>query len=276
MRNDTAILFAGHGTREPSGQQEFQGFVARLSRALVRKLPHVRDVPMVACYLELVHPSIESAITALYAEGIRRILLVPVFLFRAGHLKQDIPDAIARVVSVCPDLEIVQTDVVGQDVQLIHTAGARLLEAGFLPAAGVRQSVVLVGRGSSDSSAQHAFAMVAEELQKMFSIEDLRTCSLAGDGPRPAEVLTYCRSHGAEVIYLLPYLLFSGRLTRGLPNTVSSWQQQVGGAHVPIVIAHHLGAHQNVIDAFVRRVKSECPNRLVATKPNMVGVSAIS
>jgi len=256
---DTAILLAGHGTRAVHGQQNFLQFVNLVRTEIAYRYPRLRRVPVSACYLELVHPAIESEIVRLYAQGIRRIVFAPVFLFRAGHLKQDIPGALSHVKMACPDLTLIQTGVLGLDGRLLETAATRLRSSGFDASSQRNTTVVLIGRGSRDAAANEDFAQVASLLQNMCKVADMATCQLAGPGPRLPEVLSQCATRGTRQFYLLPYLLFTGRLTDALPTTVGAWQE-TQLSHTEIIITQHLGVHARVVDAVVERIFAASPH----------------
>ncbi|RMG04308.1 MAG: hypothetical protein D6741_01195, partial [Planctomycetota bacterium] len=82
----TGILIAGHGTRDETGREQF--FV------LVRRIAERVGVPVRAGFLELAQPDLKTAVAELLACGVDEIRVLPVMLFAAGHVLEDIPAAV--------------------------------------------------------------------------------------------------------------------------------------------------------------------------------------
>jgi sirohydrochlorin cobaltochelatase len=59
-------------------------------------------------------PSLDEAIGKLVAQGRRRITLIPLFLARGGHLKDDLPASIGAIETRYPDLQIHVTEAIGE------------------------------------------------------------------------------------------------------------------------------------------------------------------
>jgi sirohydrochlorin cobaltochelatase len=79
---DTTILIVGHGSREESGNQEIRDFIAQW-RA---RQPGWR---IEVCFIEFASPSLHDGLGAA-AQGARRVLVLPLILNAAGHVKMEI------------------------------------------------------------------------------------------------------------------------------------------------------------------------------------------
>jgi sirohydrochlorin ferrochelatase len=88
----TGIIVFAHGSRlEPANEAV---------RAVARQLAAAgRFEAVEAAFLELGEPSLEGAVEALAARGIRDILVVPYFLTLGIHLERDLPSIINMIAS---------------------------------------------------------------------------------------------------------------------------------------------------------------------------------
>jgi sirohydrochlorin cobaltochelatase len=105
------ILFA-HGARDPQWARPFQQLVAELGE----RLPGER---IVLAFLELMRPSLPDCAAALYAEGVRTLRVVPVFLGTGGHLKEDLPSLVAELKARYRDLQINLEPPIGEQPEVI-------------------------------------------------------------------------------------------------------------------------------------------------------------
>ncbi len=77
----TGVLIVGHGSRETTANDEFE--------ALVTAYHTVRpDIDVAHGYVELAHPSLTTVLRDL-AQRTATVAVLPLFLFAAGHLKDD-------------------------------------------------------------------------------------------------------------------------------------------------------------------------------------------
>jgi precorrin-8X/cobalt-precorrin-8 methylmutase len=79
-----AILVVSHGSRR---QEASQGFVDMVGRLALR-LGHPGVLP---AFFSILAPSIEDRVAELAAQGVRRIVLLPYFLYTGRHVHRDIP-----------------------------------------------------------------------------------------------------------------------------------------------------------------------------------------
>ena len=109
----TAILLFAHGARDPSWAEPFRRIVARLGQ----KQPGIR---VELAFLEMMQPSLASAIAGLAAEGIGQITVVPLFLAQGGHLKEDLPKVLEDILKHHPALRIEVTTAIGDSDDLTN------------------------------------------------------------------------------------------------------------------------------------------------------------
>ena len=109
----SAILLFAHGARDPSWAEPFRRIVVRLGQ----KQPGIR---VELAFLELMHPTLDSAIAGLAAEGIGHVTVVPLFLAQGGHLKQDLPRLLDDIRRHHPALRIDITTAIGDSEDLTN------------------------------------------------------------------------------------------------------------------------------------------------------------
>lgn len=84
--HETTLLLVGHGSREDSGNQDIRRFVEQWR---VRQ-PHWR---VELGFIEFATPSLAESLRRA-ARGSRHVLVLPLILNAAGHVKMEIPEAI--------------------------------------------------------------------------------------------------------------------------------------------------------------------------------------
>src|SRR5579884_4108215 len=84
-----AFVVLGHGSREAAANEELERFVDawRAHRGPCARVAHA--------YVELARPSLDDALDAA-ARGADEVVVVPLLLFAAGHVKNDVPLALSR------------------------------------------------------------------------------------------------------------------------------------------------------------------------------------
>ncbi len=95
----TGIVIVSHGSRRAQANEGFLGLVDRIAIRL-------QGTPVYAAFFSLAEPSIESRLDALYRQGIRRVALLPYFLFRGQHTSGDIPALLEACRARFPDLAL--------------------------------------------------------------------------------------------------------------------------------------------------------------------------
>jgi len=235
-----AWLLVGHGTRDEGGLGEFDQTVRLVAeRAGGRNVRHA--------FLELAEPSIESAARNLYDNGIRRVLVVPVLLFAAGHAKRDIPAAVARAGEICPGLEWKQTAHLGCHPKILDLARRRYQTAHSQ--LGGCDTLLLVGRGSNDESATTEMLQFARLHAENVVPPAIEVAFIAMAEPQLADVLARVGQSPAGRVVVQPHLLFAGELLYEIGKLVSAASREYPGQRW--YCAEHLGPSPELADAIV-------------------------
>jgi sirohydrochlorin ferrochelatase len=85
---DGIIIFA-HGSRVESANQAVRVVAAELGRSA--------DARVVAAFLELGEPDLETAASRLADQGVTRLVIVPYFLTLGIHMERDLPRIAERI-----------------------------------------------------------------------------------------------------------------------------------------------------------------------------------
>ncbi|RMF40248.1 MAG: hypothetical protein D6753_12080 [Planctomycetota bacterium] len=276
---DFGILVVGHGTRRSTGQQQFldlvQGIVQHAGQATGEpRAPGISNtapappsqvidqrtegVAVEGAFLELASPPIEDAMERLVRRGVRRLGVVPVLLFAAGHARHDIPTLVAKHaqrlgIDVCGFAQPLELDPAGIDVSidrcreaisLCQRDGRKGVETGGL-------AVLFVGRGSSDRAATDAFRRWCRRRAAAQGIQDWQCAFLHGASPNLAEGLRWLDRGDWPLRILQPHLLFDGQLMDCLREEVSIRQSSEVGESWGL--ARELGPDARIAAAFAQK-----------------------
>jgi sirohydrochlorin cobaltochelatase len=119
MSNPVVILFA-HGARDPAWAQPFQS----LREALLAARPEGR---VELAFLELMEPGLPDLVATLADEGVREVVVVPVFLGRGGHLRRDFPVLMEAARARAPAVTVRETPAVGELPAVIAAMSGAIL-----------------------------------------------------------------------------------------------------------------------------------------------------
>ncbi len=217
MSDQPAILLCGHGTTDVDALAGFVQFV----EALRAKLPGRR---VAHAFLELAQPSFADALAALHRDGVRDVIALPVLLFTAGHIKRDIPAALAAARTALPGLRVRLARPLGLSPAVVETA-CRVAEAA-LPATQDRAdtALLLVGRGTSDPFANADAAKLARLVAERLGLGFSTTAYIAVTAPKPAESFALVEHLPFRHGLFMPVVLFDGMLYKQLAAELAALQ----------------------------------------------------
>jgi sirohydrochlorin ferrochelatase len=117
----TALLLMAHGSRIPEAND-----AVREIAAMVKKMTAF-DIVEVS-YREMHLPNIQQGIDACVAQGAERILLIPYFLFIGAHVREDLPEEMARAKERYPQVEFAMGSHLGVHRKLAEVVVDRVAE----------------------------------------------------------------------------------------------------------------------------------------------------
>lgn len=241
-----AVLVVGHGSRNPAANAELEQFVAQFAaRHPDRAVEHA--------YVELASPLLEPALDDLAARS-GHVVLAPLFLFAAGHVKNDLPIAMERVRSRHPNTRLEAAQALGTHPMMADLARGRLQEAlGEEVRRNERTAVILLGRGSSDPDANADFYKLLRLVAEGGHFPSVFPAFIGITGPRLEDALALVARSRPERVVVLPYFLFAGRLLDRVDRTLAEFRRAY--PWIPATRTDHLGACVELVEVFTERLR---------------------
>jgi sirohydrochlorin cobaltochelatase len=240
----TSVVIVGHGSRDPKANTEFEDLVHRF-----RSLHQEFDISH--AYVELASPSLAEVLSA-SAGRHDRVVVVPLFLFTAGHLKNDIPLALAAAREQFPKVEFTATRELGVHNALIDLAFERVQPFLSAEQAPGKTALIVVGRGASDPDANGDFCKLVRLLGEGRNFSWVLPCFIGITHPLFEEALELVSRSRPDHIVVLPYFLFAGRLFEKLQNQVAAFSTR--SPWIKINLASCLGVDDRVLGVITERL----------------------
>ncbi len=242
----TTVLLLGHGSRDPQANLEFEELVG-----VYRRLHPARTIAH--AYVELARPSLGEALVALgaAAQPGDRVVVVPLFLFAAGHVKNDLPLALNEARCRFPRVEFFAARAFGPQAELAQLLAERIARVDH-PAPD-RTALIVIGRGSSDPDANSDFCKLVRLLGDGQRYREVVPAFIGITRPLFDEVLEQVARGRPERILVAPCFLFAGLLVERL-----SHQLTVFGERYPWIktaLAPHLGIDPVVLRLVDQRIE---------------------
>jgi sirohydrochlorin ferrochelatase len=243
--NRLTVLIVGHGSRDAVANQEFERLVARYQTRRPEFLLRYG-------YLELAQPSLAEALAGLGSDR-QPVIVVPLFLFAAGHVKSDVPLALATARRQSPHVEFLPTRALGVHPRMVELALRRAGDALPLdPNDARRTTVIVVSRGSSDQDANGDFCNLVRVFQQGREFGAVLPAFMAVAWPGFEEVLELVARSRPERLLIVPYLLFTGQLMKRLEEQVAAFSSSY--PWIKTALAAHLGPVDQVLDVIDERI----------------------
>jgi sirohydrochlorin cobaltochelatase len=236
-----ALLLVGHGTRSPAGQHQ----LLALAQSMQNHYPEIRMQP---CFLELAVPNIETGLRQLRDSGIKRLLIVPILLFTAGHAMDDIPTAVAQnadqlgmeVIGQSPPLNLHPQVLALSQLRCSETIRSRFdsdilfneIRNRFIidrTDKTERQfediALAMIGRGTSQVAARDAMREFVRLRCACYPVAWSSVGFFAGDAVSVTDALEQAGTQQcSNTIIVQPHLLFEGDLSQQLRAIVGQYQ----------------------------------------------------
>ena len=234
------LLAVGHGTRDPAGTAVTEALLDLVrDRAAQRRGP---GLAVQVAYVDNAPPSVGQAFEALAADGVTRVVALPLLLSAASHSKTDIPGSVQAARARHPDLMISYGRPLGPHPALLEVVVDRLAEVGVRPGEG-STGIVLAAGGSADPDANGEMSKTARLLWEGRGWLAVEPAYASATGPSVAEAVRRLRAIGAERVAVAPYFLAPGFLPA----------RAVEGATDADAVAGVLGAHPALAGLLLER-----------------------
>jgi sirohydrochlorin ferrochelatase/(2Fe-2S) ferredoxin len=241
----TGILIVGHGSREQASNLEFEQLIEHV-RA------HRSEFDVRHAYVELAAPSLADGLDAIARDN-DRVVVVPCFLFTAGHVKNDIPLALAAVRRKFPEVRFEAGRVLGVHPAMAELAFQRAAEAGGGAADARRTAVMVVGRGASDPDANGDFCKLVRLFGEGRGFGWVAPAFMGITRPLFDETIELIARARPERILVVPYLLFGGRLIVRLEEQIREFGNRY--PWIELRLASHLGVDSKLLEVMDERIR---------------------
>ncbi|MBI4397558.1 MAG: NAD(P)H-dependent oxidoreductase subunit E [Candidatus Omnitrophica bacterium] len=237
------ILIVGHGSREAAANQEFQTLVEHFRASVV-------GAQVRGCYVELAFPSLAEALDEA-ARASNEIVLVPLFLFAAKHVKNDLPLAVSAAKKKFPHVEITVSPALGADPLMMRLLAKRVDASTVAMKSREKTILVVLGRGSSDPDANGDFAKLTRMYTESAGFARVETAFAGVSHPFLEETLNRIALERPDAILIQPYLLFPGTLVGKMEKTVEQFSKLY--PWIPVTISQCLGEDPILFDLLQER-----------------------
>lgn len=243
--DDTTVLLVGHGSRHQAGNDEIRRFAGEW-----RARQPGRRVEV--CFIELAEVLLDEGLERA-AAGARRVVVVPLVLNAAGHVKMELPAALGRARVRRPDVEFRLAPHLGMGPEvfaILQGQLERLMKSLARPDPTLT-GVVLLGRGSSDAGANGELAKMT---RWVFEAGDHELVDLAFTGvtwPRLETVVQRQVRLGMMQICIVPVYLFTGVLIARIAAQTARLERQY--PQIAFAVGTHFGFDPGVFDLVDRR-----------------------
>jgi len=241
---ETALL-VGHGSRRDKSNEAVRELAAGLEDRI--------GVSTDAAFLELAEPSIPEAIETL-AHGSGRITMVPLSLFAASHVKNDLPLAVKRARSDHPNVRFHAGAHLGIHPAILDLLDdrARAVEAELgVDRAADDVAVVVCARGSSDPDSNADVHKLARLLYEGREFDRVEAGFIGVTEPLLDEVLHDVAKTRPDAIVVLPYMLGDGVLTGRIRDGAADFDAEY--PYVDAAAGDPLGTDTRLLDVLADR-----------------------
>ena len=244
---NATILLVGHGSSQDAGNEEILRF------AEIWHSQH-KDRRVEACFIEHGKVLMEEGLDKAAAASLQ-VIVVPLILNAAGHVKIDIPQAVDAARTRHPGVKFASTPPLGMGREIHAILRQRinqLLKELAVPDPRTT-GLILLGRGSSDAGANGEIAKMArwvfEDMQ-----HDLVDIAFTGITlPRLETVVQRQVKLGMTQIVIQPVYLFTGVLIERIQQQVERLRQSY--PHIAFALGGYFGFDAGIytiVDARVR------------------------
>jgi len=211
-----ATVVVGHGSRDAEAETAFLQWMD-----LYRSLHPERA--FAHAFLELSPPYIGDVLRQQAAEA-DDIVVVPLSLLPAAHVKNDIPLAITDLRREFPQQRFTVTPALGLHAALIQALQRQIASS---PGIDPREwTLLVVGRGASDPDANSQLYQIARVLAESAGIRQLEIAFIGITWPRIDDVLQRLARLKPKGVIMVPYLLFPGVLASRIAQMFDTFLEQ--------------------------------------------------
>lgn len=121
----TALILFAHGARDP----EWANPMRRVQAAIRLRMT---SLPVELAFLEFIAPTLPDCAAGLIAQGADKVVVMPMFVARGGHLKKETPEMIEKLRSTYPNVEFSLGNAIGEHELVVQAMAMAALEVAGL------------------------------------------------------------------------------------------------------------------------------------------------
>jgi len=243
-----AILFVGHGSQDPEGNEEVRHFINKMKPSLDTNLL------IETCFLEFEKPTVPEGIDTCVKKGATQVFIIPIMLLQAGHSKIHIPACIDSATEKYPTVQFTYGRPIGIHDAALEICMDRLQDIGLnLTTKDNDTAIILLGRGGSDPDANSDLYKISRLLWEKLNYRLVEPAFMGVTNPLINEAVERCVLLGAKKVVILPYFLFTGILIKRLEKMIQSFQQKYQNCE--FALAGYFGFHEKLKTILMDRVE---------------------
>lgn len=246
----TSILLIGHGSRNQASNDEIRDFCQQWRQM------HP-DWRIELCYIELADVLLPEGLQRA-AAGADKVIVIPLILSAAGHVKAEIPEHIAQARLQFPQVEFIYAAHIGANQDILKILQNNLKKAMKQIAMPDPKTtgVILLGRGSSDKVANGELAKLARWLYEDSEHELVEIAFTGITHPRLETAVQRQVRLGMMQIVILPYYLFTGILIERIALQVNRLKVQF--PQIAFACGSYFGFDPAIFHILDQRVAEAC------------------
>ena len=238
--NVDAIFVMGHGTKSEEGRSQFLQAVDCLQASITQ--------PVYAGFIELCEPNMYQAMDDLLATHPASIVVAPLILLPAGHLKDDGAELVNYARAKSSQIEVAYSKDLGAHRAILDTIGERIRAANSAP--GI--SVLLVGRGSSDPDANSELFKISRLVKEFGGFPEVEASFISLALPSVKEGLDRLYALGNRSIVVQPYFLYRGALLDRIYFQANEWATE--HPDCTLSLGKEIGIDESITKVLVERI----------------------
>lgn len=245
---NTTVLLVGHGSRHQPGNAEIEKF----SKQWQQQNPRWQ---IETCFIEFAEMMLDQGLDRA-ANSAQRVIVVPLILNAAGHVRAEIPHHIEHAAERHPGVEFVYASHLGAGEEMLAILKRNLRQTMLTMHMPDPQTtgVIILGRGSSDRQANGEIAKLARWLFEDSGHELINEAFTGISFPRLEKVVQRQVLLGVKQIAVLPYYLFTGTLMQRIGQQVVQLRSQYPG--IVIECAGYFGFETEIFRLLDKHVQA--------------------
>ena len=240
------VLLVGHGSRHPAGNIEIEKFANEW-----RQRNPSWDIEV--CYIEFADVLLDAGFDNA-AKKSSKVIVVPLILNAAAHVKMEVPAHLAEARKRHPSVEFIYTPHLSAGEPILKVLKRELRQdmAQLDMPDPKTTGVILLGRGSSDRVANGEIAKMARWLWEEHDHELVDIAFTGITYPRLESVVQRQVKLGMTQIVIQPYYLFDGTLIERIKCQHKNLSQQY--PHIRFALGNYFGFADEVYQIIDQRV----------------------